>query len=67
MLFVTHLFHMTLHFKGCVELLVAMLALCQVTQIEVLLLFTINVALHVHHNAEIVIKHFVTKPALKQV
>lgn len=56
---------MALHLKWSVKVLVAVLALGEVCEVEVLLLLTVYVALHVHHQPDIVVQHFVAVPALK--
>ena len=60
----TNLLNMTLHLEGRVKLLVAVFALCEVTEVEVLLLLVINVALHMLHDPQVVVQHLVAVPAL---
>ena len=59
-----HLFYMALHLEGRVKLLVAVFALGEVRKVQVLLLFAVNVALHVHHDPHVVVQHLVAVPAL---
>ena len=57
---------MTLHLEGCVKLLVTVFALSEVRKVKILLLLTVNVTLHVHHDAQVVVEHLVAIPALEQ-
>ena len=56
---------MTLHLERRVELLITVLALCQITEVQILLFLVVNVTLYVRHYAHIVIEHLVAVPALK--
>lgn len=60
----TYFFNVSLHLKWCIKLFVTMFALGQITEIQVLLFFTINMTLHMHHGANIVIQHLRTIPTL---
>ena len=56
---------MVLHLEWRVKLLVAVLALREVGKVEVLLFLRVDVSLHVHHDAQVVVQHLVAVPALE--
>lgn len=62
---VTNLLYVVVHLEGSVELLVAVLTLRQIAQIGVLLLVAIDVTLHVRHDSNVVVQHFVAIPTLQ--
>ena len=57
---------MSLHFKWCVELFVAVFTLAEVTEVNVLLFAAVDVTLDVHHRLDVVIQHLGAVPALQQ-
>ncbi len=60
-----HLLDVALHLEGRVELLEAVFALRDVGEVELLRpLLRVDVALHVHHDAQVVVQHLVAVPAL---
>ena len=61
-----YLFDVVLHLKWRIKLLIAMLALRQVTEIQMLLLVVINMPLHMHHNTHVVVQHLVAIPTLRE-